>query len=261
MDKYIDKNNFLIFNDLVRHLYECESIQQLKQEFLSPLKMLIPYSYASILLADKDVGDRSLADVDKLYRAEPVCVPDTFAEAERRYIKRAKDDPFLWLMHGNESTLICESDIMEDEGRMSSPLYKYCYQAYNIYDSMQYSIVCRQKLLGVLTLFRTRVDGRFNQEDMFFLRSAGSHLNVVLGSILENEQNEESARHTVEELRGMYGLTARESEILALIFDFYSNDEIAEAMDIRPYTVQKHIQNILSKLGVSSRLMLFRQYR
>lgn len=259
----MDKNSFLIYNNLVHHLYTCENFEQLMNDFLKPLKMLIPYSYASILFANPNINKNSIADVEHLYKPEPLCTPDIFVNAERKYIERAKDDPFLWLMHGSESTLICESDMLEEEVRLNSALYQYCYKSYNIYDSLQYSIVCRQTLLGVLTLFRTRTDGAFDRDDMFYLRSIGSHVNDVFYRLVlkEQKEKEEEKEQTVEQLGRQYHLTNREQQVLRFVFAFYNNDEIAEEIDISEYTVQKHIQNILRKMNVTSRLGLLREYR
>ena len=38
----MDKNMFFIFNDIVYHLYACRTLEELKNDFLVPLKMLYP---------------------------------------------------------------------------------------------------------------------------------------------------------------------------------------------------------------------------
>jgi len=50
-----------------------------------------------------------------------------------------------------------------------------------------------------------------------------------------------------------YGLTPRELEVLRLVAAGRSNREIAEALVISEHTVARHVQNIFSKLDVSSR--------
>lgn len=97
-----------------------------------PIRMLIPHTYCSILLAAEPVGTSSLANAENLYQPEPICVPDTFAEAEKRYIEKAAQDPVLWLIHGNESTLVCESEILSDKERLEGELHRYCYESYDI---------------------------------------------------------------------------------------------------------------------------------
>jgi DNA-binding NarL/FixJ family response regulator len=49
-------------------------------------------------------------------------------------------------------------------------------------------------------------------------------------------------------------LTPREYEILTYLVAGKSGDAIAEALDIAPLTVRTHVRNLMSKLGVHSRL-------
>lgn len=50
------------------------------------------------------------------------------------------------------------------------------------------------------------------------------------------------------------GLTTREQEVLALLARGQSTGEVASTLIISPATVRNHVQNILNKLGVHSRL-------
>ena len=53
-----------------------------------------------------------------------------------------------------------------------------------------------------------------------------------------------------------FGLTSREVEIISAIKEGSSNREIASKLAISEETVKRHLSNIYSKLGVSSRLEL-----
>jgi len=55
-------------------------------------------------------------------------------------------------------------------------------------------------------------------------------------------------------LRAVSRLTRREREVLALLAEGADNDTIAQALVISPQTARTHIQNVLAKLGVHSRL-------
>jgi DNA-binding CsgD family transcriptional regulator len=49
------------------------------------------------------------------------------------------------------------------------------------------------------------------------------------------------------------GLTVREAEVLLWIARGKSNRDIAEILDLSPRTVNKHLEQIYSKLGVENR--------
>lgn len=53
--------------------------------------------------------------------------------------------------------------------------------------------------------------------------------------------------------RGNYNLTAREAEVLSLVKDGLSNEEIAEKLFISAHTVKSHMENIFKKLQVKNR--------
>jgi DNA-binding NarL/FixJ family response regulator len=61
------------------------------------------------------------------------------------------------------------------------------------------------------------------------------------------------ARRSSAVLNGLSQLTAREREVLQLISQGYRDRHIANGLHIAEKTVQKHVQSILSKLGVENR--------
>ena len=56
-------------------------------------------------------------------------------------------------------------------------------------------------------------------------------------------------------------LTNREVEILNLIGQHLSNDEIAQALFVSPLTVKSHIRNLFDKLGVKRRRFAIQRAR
>lgn len=51
-------------------------------------------------------------------------------------------------------------------------------------------------------------------------------------------------------------LTAREREVVAMVAEGLSNEEIAERMYVSPLTVRTHVQRAMSKVGVQNRAQL-----
>jgi len=86
---------------------------------------------------------------------------------------------------------------------------------------------------------------------------------IVCEDITERRRMEEELRKAREELEGKverqmqqgraYGLTFRELTVLHLVAAGNSDREMADKLGISPLTVSKHVANILSKMGASSR--------
>jgi DNA-binding NarL/FixJ family response regulator len=73
-------------------------------------------------------------------------------------------------------------------------------------------------------------------------------LGPLLGRLIHRGRDEDEA------MRKLSRLTRREREVLALMMRGADNAVIAQALTISPETARTHIQNILGKLGLHSRL-------
>lgn len=76
----------------------------------------------------------------------------------------------------------------------------------------------------------------------------GWMLGGLLARLMRRRKSQEDA------LRRVWELTRREREVLSLLAEGEDNEGIAEVLVISPQTARTHIQNILGKLGVHSRL-------
>jgi DNA-binding CsgD family transcriptional regulator len=91
----------------------------------------------------------------------------------------------------------------------------------------------------------------------------------IAGTIPEIDQREKFAKHALAYLpksrqltprqsakREYGGLTAREREVAAMIAGGKSNREIAESLVISERTIETHVENVLARLGFSSRTQI-----
>ena len=79
---------------------------------------------------------------------------------------------------------------------------------------------------------------------------------LIREHLLEDERG--AAPGAADEAGGEGGLSPRELEVVKLIAEAYSNDEIAEQLVISKKTVERHRANILEKLGMRDRVELTR---
>jgi DNA-binding CsgD family transcriptional regulator len=66
-------------------------------------------------------------------------------------------------------------------------------------------------------------------------------------------EQEKSAGTCIEELSAKYMLSPREQEVLLLLLQGLTNQNIGERLFISPNTVKTHISNIYQKIGVNRR--------
>lgn len=251
----MEKNDFLVINDLIYEIYSWRSTDDIRENFFQRLKIIVPFSYASILL-------KKNSDPENIELCNPICYPEAFTEAEEAYIASESDsDYMLWNLYARESKLLRASDVLDEEKRLNSPLYTTCYKKFDVFDDMQFTIVNEGRLFGILTLYRTRADGVFTTEDMFFVRALGMHLNRAMHRLLAEAPAGGYYMPDAQKLTDLKErccLTERESEILTHLCRLENNTEIADALGIRESTLQKHLQNLFRKLDVTSKWEVLR---
>jgi DNA-binding NarL/FixJ family response regulator len=71
--------------------------------------------------------------------------------------------------------------------------------------------------------------------------------------LLERADRALAAPHPVPAAKRSHGLSSREIEVLRLVVEGVSNQEIGDRLCISPFTVKRHITNILTKLDVPTR--------
>lgn len=246
----MERNDIMMLNNLIYRLYDSENFLLTRKRLLGQLQLLIPFSYGSILLSDLDPIRPCLTD--------PVCLPEEFLSVEEKYIKIAAKDHTQWTMESGYAVVICESKLLPDHKRLNTPIYQECYRQYQIYDTLQANITYNNTFLGVLTLYRTRQEGVFTDDDISCLRMIGYHLNRLFYQTMLPQKQSDRSLLRMELLREQYALTGRESEILSLLLDGLPEPDICQKLGITAATLKKHMQHIYRKLGISTRWELLR---
>lgn len=76
---------------------------------------------------------------------------------------------------------------------------------------------------------------------------------VVLSNIQNEDEVDTKTSKNIKEANKKYGLTKKELEVLALIVDGLSNQEISEKLVVSISTTKAHVHNILQKLYLTDR--------
>lgn len=248
----MEKNEFLLLNEIIYHIYTAETLEELKLDTLSQIRFIIPYSYASLITVHIDPTSK------EIHHTDPVCLPASFADIETDWIKYAHQDRGLWLSHAPECVVIRDSELWDDDDRLSSPIYQNVYWSYNIYDVLQMNVAYQNQVMALLSLYRTRLDGLFTDQDAFYLRSLSNHINYAYYQKSWQTPPPAPQARSMEQMAQDYSLTNREREILALVLQGKDNEELLHTLTISKHTLFKHLQNIYRKCNVSSRWELLK---
>ena len=242
----MEKNDFLLYNEIIYHIHTCQDMDDLKRSILAQVKLMIPYTYASLIVVEIDPETREIRHSD------PLCLPDSFTALEEAWIDRDHQDESFWVSHAPESIVVRSSDLT-GEARLESPIFQELYQQYNIYDTMSMNLAYDHQVMALLTLYRTRADGVFTDQEAFYLRALAGHVNYAYYTMAQREASKPPKTRTMEELVQAYELPSRQTEILGLVFQDHKNEEILAPLHISRHTLLKHLQNLYRKCGVSSR--------
>lgn len=245
----MEKNDVMVLNEIILHLYEHaesrESLREKERHFLVESRAFFHCSYASVLHAD--------AAGEQLSFCDPVCVPETFSSAEEAYIRISGKDHMLWSSEAGRPAVVRESRMLSAAKRLETPIYLSCYQPFDVYDTLQANLFDGNRFLGVVTLYRTRKEGEFSDDDVFMMQLLTSHLARLAAEKKAAPAASGTKKDRAEELARQYGLTDRESGILEKLLQGDADEDIAESLSISVYTLRKHLQHIYKKLGIRAR--------
>lgn len=253
----MEKNEIMVLGEILYHLYDDTDPLTRKRQLLSTLRSLLSCSYASILHADPAAEGGLPAFCD------PICDPVSFLPAEEAYIRLSSEDHLLWSAEVGRPSIIRESRMLTDEKRLATPIYRSCYRSFDVFDTLQTNLFAGERFLGVLTLYRTRREGHFDDDDVFAMQVLSSHLVRFFEETSPAGKGAGGAAHAgtearAQELAKQYDLTAREQEILSHLLAGEEDGTLVGELSISPGTLKKHLQHIYRKLGIQARWELIR---
>jgi len=242
-----NKNNFYILNNIIYNIYNMENFEEMKLQLLLDLKHIVPNVCASLFMSDPD---------NNYVLREPLCHPPHFTQMENRYMLVRDKDFSDWITRRKNPFIIRMSDMIEDEEREQTEYYKLAYEPYGVHHVVYVTIASRNQTLGLLALYRKKEDEDFDEGDIFWLELLNEHLNQRFYQEVGIKEKSGAMAPDEYQLMQTYQLTMRELEIVHLILEGKTNDQIWLSLGISLNTLKKHLQNIYRKTGVKSRKSL-----
>lgn len=251
----ISKAQILIFNDIISTVYTEPDFDKMRKNILEMLETVVPHDYASYYLATDEPGKT-------LQR--PVGHNLNESDLNRYLDEFTGTDYSRWVSIRGRKLVFKESDYFDTETREKEPYFQELLKIKDIYYALQATIAHSGDFLGVICLYRKSNRSDFSDDDIFLLEQLVPHLENR--SVMQKRMNRIENSETTMDNKSFdaynfvrnYSMTAREIEVLGLLLEGLSNEEICDIINISPNTLKKHSLNIYHKLGIKNRWELIK---
>jgi len=249
MASLLERNDISLVNDIIYKIYSIEDITEMRLAFLRLLKILIPYCEASFYLASK--GSAHILD-------NPVGV-NISDESLQRYLDGFEDKDYTrWIFLSAKNIAYRETDLYSEYCRVNTAYYKELYYPANIHYSAQLCLSYHGTFVGIASLYRSRDEEDFTDDQIFLLDLFKEHLAYRLYHNNNFPDSPQKHLENIDGIRKKFGLTNRETEVLQRLFEGCSTAALARELNISPHTLKKHICNLYKKTGAKTRLDLLK---
>jgi DNA-binding CsgD family transcriptional regulator len=242
-----ETNDWIILNRMIYKIHTMEHFDDMRYELLKQLRLIVDFDSAEFYLADAGEGAG---------RCAPVafnCPCGLSAGYEALDYNRG-------IRRSGLTQIYRETDMISDEARTSSEYYRAVYKPNDWNFALHMVMAAQEKFLGSVTLYRLAGKADFQYEDMFVLELLKDHLSYRLEQHMRHE-NYGVEKLTVSEAVARFELTRREHTILRMLMAGETHEDICRELVITPNTLKKHILNIYRKLGINTRVQLFKMIR
>lgn len=240
--KQLNTSDWIVLNNIIYKIYTTEDFHAMRTGLLEQLKMVLDFDSADFFLANS--GDQPGLVDPITYNCDGV-YPQMYDEL----------DYSRGIMYSGKSLVYRETDIISDEKRMQTEYYKRVYSPNNWHFSLQVILAREKEFLGVITFYRTIGKDNFHYDDIFLMDMLKDHIAFRL---YQERQNASSKKLTVVQAAVRFELTKREETILGLLMTGDDNAAICKKLVISVNTLKKHILNIYRKLGIRSRIQMYK---
>ncbi|WP_138419556.1 LuxR C-terminal-related transcriptional regulator [Aquibacillus sediminis] len=161
----------------------------------------------------------------------------------------------------NQRVLTVE-DLISRKEYENSAFYNEFMRRYGYHHYISMYIYNGSELIGAIDFVRSKNEKDFTNEEIMCLEIISRHLAEKLSESQKLDSNDHDDHltplepFTISPLKQSFKLTNKEAEVLQLVLQGCTNNDIAKNLFISINTVKKHLQSIYRKLEVTNRTSL-----
>lgn len=245
----LKENEWNRINEILLEIYSIDVEYEIAKTFILMMRSLITCSHAFFVMCDEE----GKIEEEKSYFFN-------FEEnIKKEYIDYYSKIDYINYIFDYTSSVICrDTDIMENKARQNSEFYKGFLKPNHIEYGAGIVFAKEGKMIGEVNLFKSEELGDFTEKDIYMLNIFKSHLENIIHSLKKNSKTLDGRKQINEKDMEHYNLSKREYEIMNCMLNGASNQEISQELMISLSTVKKHVYNIFTKLGINSRIQLYK---
>lgn len=244
----LKESEWININHILSDLYTTDSIPSLAKKLMNTFRMLIAYTKGYFIILDDD-GQIS---------PEKSCFIGMEKDIINNYVHTFYSKDYLnYIYDITSSTAVYrDTEILNDEMRTRTDFYKKFLKPSGIPFGCGILVIKNGSVVSIFNLFRGEESGDFTEKDVFILDIFKKHIENMVCHLIYAGRQQYAADRFFEKSAAAYCFTQRETEVLRLLRQGFSNNEIAEKLIISTSTVKKHVYNLYDKAGVKSRTKL-----
>ena len=237
---------------MVSRINYCETYTQTCDTILQQMRTLVPFETGIIFQAGRENGHVTLGN--------PVSTEPVDDSSDHAFFTEGNYPHWNEFIMAPYSIVFRQSDIIAPAKMEQTRVYREIWQKRNIYWGLFISVVYKDCPLAVMGLMRGKDGEDFSARDIYIMNTLKDPLERKFYSLLEGKQQKSGGAVQVERIAktaARYALTKRETEIVALICQSQSSEDICQKLFITHATLSKHLSNIYAKTKVRNRTQLF----
>lgn len=232
----------------------CTTYHETCNTLLQQILTLIPHQIGLVFQAGRENGRVVLNNPISTERIDDRSGHNFFIEG-----KYPHWDEFIMLPY---SSVFRQSDIIPPGKWEKTRVYRDVWGPKGMYWGIFISLVHKDVPLAVIGILRDRESGDFTARDIYIMNALKDPLERKFYSLLEDrKQLRNPGVDKIIKASANLGLTKRETEIVSLVCDGKSSDEMCQYLYITHATLSKHLSNIYSKTKVKNRTQLYAMFQ
>lgn len=250
------ESEWMFITDMIYRFNYTKDFDVARRDLLDMIRLIIKCDKATFFLTDTKQKNAITDPVGSDYPEELM----------QEYIDlHMHQDYARWLFATTQGHTYRTAEWFPPGEREKAEYYREYYTKCGIHYAGLLTLAHNEKFVGIICLYRDKSRIDFSDRDMFILDVLQKHIsmrvyNELFGNVNERANFVDIVEKKIDKISKEKNLTGREKEIVNLLVQGKTIDEICEELVIAKGTIKTHTVNIYKKLDINKRIELMKMF-